>query len=840
MNPNGSNAITLTHFFNQNGKPVGKIYSLKDGKPFKEKGVSPFASRGEALQFDDAKALATFLGGLAGNSHLCAGIPIGGETSFPVSTKSNPQPGKLSRSKDNFTYSTGPGIGLLDHDRHPQTPERLRFNQQELLEVFAREISVGESLHPTRCGRVCYPSSSSFIETLAGENNTGLCGHHVLLLLADASDWPRALEVIFKCLVIKGYGWVMIGSDGRQHIRSIVDATVASDPSRAIFSGPAVLGKGLRYSAERRVDFHQGELLDTRAEFPDLSPKELEEYDRIVCALLAESANEAAEARGQYLVERKASMVKSGATPEDAEAACSSAAVGRLESQWEVVLADGSTVTVGDILDDPAGFHNKDCRDPAEPDYQDGRSCAKIYTDRGQAFISSWAHGGNGRGGPMVFVLGRPVLDGFDILPDIGQTMSGDSGIPALVDARIPASALRLEDLILASDDAPGVFDDLPHFVDMWIPQDEVTLLAGHGGSGKSYVALNLGVHVALGLPFGPLKTTQARVLFFSGEDGAKVLRQRLARVCSALNIDVKHLEGRLFLLDASDIDPALHREQRISVNGRNQIATETPLVNSLAGLVRTLDAGLIVIDNASDTYDDDEIKRARVRTFVRSLRSRIARPGRAVLLLAHVNKASASGKPNEGTEDYSGSTAWNNSVRSRLSLRPAGTDALTVEHLKANLGAKAAPLRLEWHGGVPLVAGSTSSPEAEASKAVAKAEEDKRRTVEQMALLALIQDFDTRGERVTTSVQGSVNVFKLLTARKGYPKGVEKERLVEHLRDMETDGRIFRRTVTTPDRKKREVFTCRRAGAESAPIPMVKPVSDAGSLGYACADSLL
>ncbi len=345
--------------------------------------------------------------------------------------------------------------------------------------------------------------------------------------------------------------------------------------------------------------------------------------------------------------------------------------------------------------------------------------------------------------------------------------------------------------------------DFLPHCLEPWIPLDEVTLLAGHGGGGKSYVALMIAVHVALGLPFGNMQPTQANVLFFSAEDGAQVLRHRMAKICRALKIESAQLEGKLYLLDASDIDPALHREQRIYVNGVSRVFTETPLLGSLAKLVQEVDAGLVIVDNASDTFDDDEIKRARVRAFIRALRSRIARPGRAVLLLAHINKASASG--GRGTEDYSGSTAWHNSVRSRLSLSPDGDHALKIEHMKANLGTKALPVRLVWSEGVPMVAGTHTSAGAEAAAVAEKVRDD----ADKSALVKLIQDFDKRGERVTTSFQGSATVFRLLKGQPGFPKSTVSERLMRLLRDLENEERIFRRTVKTPDRKFREVFTC-------------------------------
>ena len=345
----------------------------------------------------------------------------------------------------------------------------------------------------------------------------------------------------------------------------------------------------------------------------------------------------------------------------------------------------------------------------------------------------------------------------------------------------------------------------IPHVVDMWIPQKQVTLLAGHGGSGKSYVALSIAVHVALGRSFGTMATKQAKVLFFSAEDEEMVLRQRLFKICRALDIEPSDLQDKLFLLDASDIDPALHREHRVAINGEQTIVTETPLLSALAKLVQKFDIGLVVIDNASDTYDDDEIKRARVRGFVRSLRQHLARPSRAVLLLAHINKASAQRGRSQQTEDYSGSTAWHNSVRSRLSLSSDEKDVLTIWHIKANLGVKAKPVRIIWNDGVPMVSGSYINIGAEAAAAI----ESERDVTDKQLLLTLIKDFDNRGERVTTSFQGSATVHRLLKGEKNFPKDTDSFRLMRLLREMESESLIYRRTVKAPDRKSRDVFTC-------------------------------
>ncbi len=364
-----------------------------------------------------------------------------------------------------------------------------------------------------------------------------------------------------------------------------------------------------------------------------------------------------------------------------------------------------------------------------------------------------------------------------------------------------------------------------PHYIDKLIPAGEVTLLAGHGGSGKSYVALVMAICVALGVSFAGLATTQASVLFYSCEDGKSILLKRVARICRAMKVDVADLKGKLHLLDASDLDPALHREQR--VGGRQSIELETRMLGLLADQVKRHDVGLVIVDNASDAYDDNEIVRARVRTFIRSLRTRIARPNRAVLLLAHVSKVSAVMGKSAGSEDYSGSTAWNNSVRSRLGLFADGAN-LILQPLKANYGPMGDEIRLVWLDGVPLPAGTVPTAGADAAKAIREAAQATQDKTEMGAIVALIKDFDRRGQPVTAATMGPATMFKLLKNERMFPKGVAKDRFDRLVRDAEDAGLIYRRDVKNAERKLRPVFTC-APEPEPAPAPMpVEKVADA------------
>lgn len=373
----------------------------------------------------------------------------------------------------------------------------------------------------------------------------------------------------------------------------------------------------------------------------------------------------------------------------------------------------------------------------------------------------------------------------YDTDPTPWEVFTGGAPLPAGATLERPKSA---EWAIVSLQAEGDQFQPLPHVVDRWIPQDEVTLLAGHGGGGKSYVALSVAVHVALGRPFGPLTARRAKVLFYSAEDGGKVLQARLARICRSLNIAAGDLQGALTLLDASDIDPALFRKDAL------------PALDRLGALVAEHGAELVVIDNASDAFDGDEIKRAEVRAFIRALRAKLARPGRAVLLLAHINKMNASGARATGAEDYSGSTAWHNSVRSRLSLKGGVNDSFTIEHAKANHGPKADPVQLDWREGVPIVASSVPLDGA------ARAE---RREQQRQSIVEIIRMIEGRGARVPAARTGPASTFKTLSADAAFPSDVDTKTLEQYLNWLQDEKHIHRKVIKTPNRKEVEVYSC-------------------------------
>ena len=257
----------------------------------------------------------------------------------------------------------------------------------------------------------------------------------------------------------------------------------------------------------------------------------------------------------------------------------------------------------------------------------------------------------------------------------------GQAEAPTADPAEWPA-ALDLATMAATEPTAPQ------HIVPDWMPAGEVTLLGGHGGAGKSACALHLGVCIALGLPWHGLKVERRRVLYISAEDNRKVLHWRLSRIAAHLGVSINDIAD-LELVDSSAMDAELMIE-----TGDDPILTG--MYEALAA--RMGDTQVLILDGASDLYGASEITRRHVRKFLRAVRRLIPEDG-AALLLAHVDKAAARGK--ESTDHYSGSTAWNNSVRSRWALKPEGQDEkeqMVLRLEKANYAAAGAEIRLRWN----------------------------------------------------------------------------------------------------------------------------------------------
>lgn len=343
---------------------------------------------------------------------------------------------------------------------------------------------------------------------------------------------------------------------------------------------------------------------------------------------------------------------------------------------------------------------------------------------------------------------------------------------PAAVIQRAPK--VSVHDLFLAP---PALQRFL---VDAILPGGVVTLLAAHGGTGKSMLALQAAVCLVTGRPFMGKAVEKCRVVFFSGEDTAPTIRRRLSRVCRHLDIAPHELAGDLLVLDATD-NPIL-----FDSNGR-----PTQAFAALRLDVEEFRPGVVIIDNASDTYAANEIERSKVREFVRLLASLGKADDAAVLLLAHLDKQSA--RAGGSTEGYSGSTAWHNSARSRLFLS-AKDGGLILEHQKSNFGLRSEPIHMNWtEGGLLTQADAPGG------------------TFDRAIIVRMIGEAFARGEYISPSPNSPNNAYRVLQAMPGYPMGLSRTGLSSLMHALEADGVITRERYSTGHRNSRERFALRQ-----------------------------
>lgn len=227
--------------------------------------------------------------------------------------------------------------------------------------------------------------------------------------------------------------------------------------------------------------------------------------------------------------------------------------------------------------------------------------------------------------------------------------------------------------------------EPMQFLVDKWLPVKAVTVLTAHGGVGKSTVSLQLAVCMALGLPWFGIPTICSRVLIVSCEDSQQAVHWRLQHVCRHLGVKFGDLDGQLVIFDMTEQDCVLW--------ARGQA---TARMTWLATMATQYKAGCVIVDNASDTFGDNENDRTAVRGFVRALARIAFQILGSVLVLAHVDKASARGTI-ESTDTYSGSTAWNNSARSRWAMVRNKDQSIEITNEKNNYAARQDPFKVNY-----------------------------------------------------------------------------------------------------------------------------------------------
>lgn len=331
--------------------------------------------------------------------------------------------------------------------------------------------------------------------------------------------------------------------------------------------------------------------------------------------------------------------------------------------------------------------------------------------------------------------------------------------------------------------------------IDDWLPAGYATLLAGHGGSGKSALALQLAACMAAGRPWCGLDVKQARVLYLSFEDRESVLHWRLQRICRHLDLDMASLPD-LLLLDLVGEPAALWMRDELPAGYRH-----------LRRAFEDHRPDVVIVDGIADTFAGNENSRADVKAYVAALLALIDPERGAILLVGHVAKPTAAAGAGEG---YSGSTGWHNSVRARWYLYPETTKGddgqadrtgdLLLELQKSNLGRTDQVIRVRWDDDAQTFTGTLQG-------GGSHFEQRERDEDERQGILDALREVTEAGDYCPAATTGRRTAYHVLSAAESFPETLKSKadmrRFWRHIELLRRMGEIAEGSIRRADRKR-------------------------------------
>ena len=217
-----------------------------------------------------------------------------------------------------------------------------------------------------------------------------------------------------------------------------------------------------------------------------------------------------------------------------------------------------------------------------------------------------------------------------------------------------------------------------PEFlIDNWMPANRLTMLTGPGGTGKSYLALQHVVGLAMGVADHQLKPCHGniedeatitpdpfrkdpiKVVIASYEEDLQETWKRIARICDWLGWpDYDHLVNQIRFVDLRMFGPIWGVEQDTHLAIRAKLLE---IGDWLLSESQAFGARLLMLDPSAGAFGASEISRESVREFCSYLNGWGQAVNCATLLIAH---------PPKSGEDYSGSTDWLGSCRAMWTLK--------------------------------------------------------------------------------------------------------------------------------------------------------------------------
>lgn len=229
-----------------------------------------------------------------------------------------------------------------------------------------------------------------------------------------------------------------------------------------------------------------------------------------------------------------------------------------------------------------------------------------------------------------------------------------------------------------------------------WLPANEITSIYGDGGIGKSLLSMQLGFSVAYGVPFFDIPIAKTMpVLMVMCEDSNDELHRRIYSIRKSQKYDFKaNREASFKFWSRVGLNNILAETDRFSLEAR-------PFLADLKKEITNMGDGqkLVVLDTLTDVFAGNENDRTTVNQFIKTYIGGLAKDCNAtIIMIGHPSKSGKSDK-----SGFSGSTAWNNSVRNRwyLTNNEINDSYRVLQRIKSNYAASGEEINLFWEKGV-------------------------------------------------------------------------------------------------------------------------------------------
>jgi hypothetical protein len=292
---------------------------------------------------------------------------------------------------------------------------------------------------------------------------------------------------------------------------------------------------------------------------------------------------------------------------------------------------------------------------------------------------------------------------------------------------------------------------------DLAIAAGRVTSFVGHGGFGKTTIATQIAIACAISDSLWGMSVNGGSVVGVFCEDEESEIDRRVRLIAEREGIAIDRLDNlHLLSRDGDDNVLASFDHDMIKLTGNYW---------RLDAAIAQIKPRLTILDTAADMFAGEFMSTTHVRQFLKTaLGGYCKRHGTAVMLNAHPSASAMKDGDGAGF-----STAWNNSVRSRLYLRTpksddreAIADRRVLEIRKSNYGPSGAMIPLIYERGLFVIDREPIEEAAAQPKRAGRAD-----TMLAMAVMAYFREKAPSGQVVTFGA-----IFEALQKAGDIPKG--------------------------------------------------------------------